>query len=67
LIVKPVREHVAEEPSFIREFKESSSVYEIPKKVEDDEISSDGEFINANKMKKFPEDATEVFLIERKN
>lgn len=57
----------SDEPSYIKEYKESNSVYQIPAKIEDSEISSDGEFNDANKMKVYKEDATEVYLIEQKH
>ena len=54
----------SDEPSYIKEYKEITSVYHIPVKQEDSEISSDGEFNDANRMKVYKEDATEVYLIE---
>jgi len=54
------------EPSIMREFRECSSVYEMPQKNDESEISSDGEFIDAKQMKVYHEDATEVFLIEKR-
>lgn len=50
----------------MKEFKECTSVYQMPVKYDDDEISSDGEFNDANRMQVFKEDATEVYLIEQK-
>jgi hypothetical protein len=40
-------------------------VYHIPAKLEDSEISSDGEFNDANKMQVYNENATEVYVIEK--
>ena len=62
--VKNVLLPCLDEPSYIKEYKESNSVYHIPAKREDSEISSDGEFNDANKMQVYKEDATEVYLIE---
>jgi hypothetical protein len=62
----PSLKHHQEEPSYIKEFKESNSVYHIPNKHEDSEISSDGEFNDANKMQVYREDDTEVYMIEQK-
>ena len=58
---------VNEEPSYIKEYKESNSVYQIPLKLEDSEISSDGEFNDADRMQVYKEDATEVYIIEQKH
>ena len=55
-----------DEPSYMKEFKESNSVYQIQLKQEDSEISSDGEFNDANMMQVYNEDATEVYIIEQK-
>lgn len=40
-------------------------MYHIPAKLEDSEISSDGEFNDANKMQVYNENATEVYVIEK--
>lgn len=55
------------EPSYIREFKDCTSVYQIPNKVDEEEISSDGEFRDARHLKVLDESCTEVFLIEKQN
>ena len=47
---KPSFEHKEADGTSIKEYKESNSVYHIPAKHEDSEISSDGEFNDANKM-----------------
>jgi len=39
------------ENSFLREFKECSSVYEVPEKADSDEISDNGEFEEASRRK----------------
>ena len=54
------------EPSFVKEFKECNSVYQIPDKQEPSEISSDGEFRDARNAQILNEDCTEVYLIEKK-
>lgn len=58
---------VIDEPSYIKEYKESDTVYQIPLKLEDSEISSDGEFNDADRIQVYKEDATEVYLIEQKH
>jgi hypothetical protein len=52
---------VEDEPSWIREFKECASVYQIPDKTDPEEISSDGEF--NHKVDVLDESCTEVYLI----
>jgi len=55
------------EPSFVREFKESSSQYRIPEKEDSEAISSNGEFDAARKAVIFEEDdSTELLLCEVK-
>lgn len=54
-----------EEPSWIREFKECQSVYQIPNKVDPEEISSDGEF--KDNVDILDESCTEVYLIQKRD
>ena len=53
------------EPSYIAEFKECSSNYDLPLKEDSEEISSDGEFEDARQMEIYHEDDTEVLKIEQ--
>ena len=53
-----------DQPSYMVEFKECSSNYELPLKEESDEISSDGEFNDAKNMDIYYEDDNEVLKIE---
>ena len=50
----------------MREFKECHSEYQIPDKVDEEDISSEGEFNEAKKAQVLDESCTEVFLIEKK-
>ena len=52
------------DPSYLAEFKEISSEYIFANKEDSEEISSNGEFVQADKMLVYNEDDTEVFLIE---
>ena len=52
------------EPSYVAEFKEISSQYIVANKEDSEEISSNGEFEQADAMAVYNEDATEVFRIE---
>ena len=52
------------EPSFMVEFKELSSKFDLVEKEDSDEISSDGEFNDARKIKVYDEGAPEVYKIE---
>lgn len=54
------------EPSMIKEFRECTSEYQIPNKLDEDEISSDGEFQQAKNLRMLDESCTEVFIIEQK-
>ena len=55
----------ATEPSFMVEFKEQcTSHYELMPKEDSEEISSDGEFNDARRIKVYDEDASEVLQIE---
>ena len=51
----------------MREFKECHSEYQIPNKVDEEEISSEGEFKDARDAQVLDESCTEVFLIEKKS
>lgn len=57
------------EPSFIREFRESSSQYVLPYKENSEAISSNGEFADANNaiILEEQEDQTEIVLCEIRN
>ena len=57
--------HHIGEPSYMVEFKECSSNYELPLKEDSDEISSDGEFEDAKRMEIYHEDDNEVLKIEK--
>ena len=50
----------------MQEFKDCDSVYPVPNKQDEDDISSEGEFNDAKQMQIYPEDATEVYLIEQR-
>jgi len=64
---KPLQKPLSlEEPSYIREFNECSSYYNMPIKTDEDEISSEGEFNDAKQMQVYAENDTEVYLIEQK-
>lgn len=52
------------EPSYIGEFNECSSNYELPLKEDSEQISSDGEFEDAKRMEVYHEDDDEVLKIE---
>ena len=52
------------EPSFMAEFREISSHYEVQEKEDSLDISSNGEFDKADKMETYNEDDTEVLKIE---
>ena len=52
------------EPSYIAEFKECSSNYQLPIKEDSSDISSDGEFEDAKHMDIYHEDDKEVLKIE---
>ena len=52
------------EPSYIQEFREISSQYLIENKEDSEEISSDEEFRNADKMMVYNEDDTELHKID---
>ena len=52
------------EPSYVAEFREISSQYIVANKEYSEEISSNGEFQQADAMAVYNEDATEVFRIE---
>ena len=52
------------EPSYVAEFKEISSQYIVANKEDSEEISSNGEFEQADAMQVYNEDASEVFRIE---
>ena len=58
---------VQEDPSYVAEFNEISSEYLLENKESSEEISSHGEFEQANYMQVFHQDATEVALIEYQN
>ena len=53
------------EPSFMKEFREISSQYEIEEKDDSEAISSAGEFDEADKMAVYQEDDVEVLRIEK--
>jgi len=48
------------DPSYIQEFREITSNYEIENKEDSAEISSSGEFENADRMKVYLDDDTAV-------
>lgn len=54
-----------EEPSFYQEFVECSSKYDLPRKVDDEEISDDEEFNDARHIRTYNQEATEVLRIEQ--
>ncbi len=64
VVSRPHNHLHAVEPSYMQEFKEISSHYELDDKVDSDDISSCGEFNQAEKMDVYKEDDTEVFIIE---
>ena len=57
-------EHEADN-SLFEEFKNCVSVYNIPKKEDSDEISSEGEFNEARNVQLLREDDTKVYLIQK--
>ena len=52
------------EPSYMQEFREISSQYEIEDKEDSVAISSNGEFAKADKMAVYEENDTEVLRID---
>lgn len=56
--------HTVIEPSYMQEFREISSQYQIEQKEDSVEISSNGEFERADKMEVYNEEDTELAVIE---
>lgn len=59
------KEALTAKPSYLKEFRDASSVYKLEKLEDSEEISDDEEFRQARNIQIFEEDATEVMKNEQ--